>query len=72
MNVVTVKQARTLAELTQEVMAEKMGIHVQTYRKIEKNPEVASIKQAEQISSITGLQFNQIFFGVNSTKSRKN
>lgn len=72
MNVVTVKQARTLAELTQEEMAEKMGIHVQTYRKIEKNPEVASIKQAEQISSITGLQFNQIFFGVNSTKSRKN
>ena len=67
---ITVKMARVNAELTQDEMASKMGVHVQTYRKIEKNPELASIRQAEKIALITGCKFEDIFFGTDSTLSR--
>ena len=63
----TVKQARMLNSITQAEMAEKMGISRDTYRKIESNPETATIKQAKDISKITGIEIDQIFFATMST-----
>jgi transcriptional regulator with XRE-family HTH domain len=44
---VNIKQARLLKGIKQREMAEALGIHVQTYRKIEQNPNLATIKQAK-------------------------
>lgn len=66
----TVKQSRLLSGKTQRKMAELMGIHRDTYRKIELYPENATIKQAVEISKITGIPMDQIFFCENSTESR--
>lgn len=66
----TVKQARLLADKTQEEMADILGIHVQTYRKLEQNPTEITIGQAQMISEITGVSVNQIFFGSDSTECR--
>lgn len=67
---ITVKMARCKAGLTQDEMAEKMGLHVQTYRKIEKNPQQTTIEQGIRIAEITGCGFDDIFFGNDSTLSR--
>ncbi len=58
----TVKQARVFRGLTQREMAKKMGICCATYRKIEENPECATVKQAQMISDITEIPFDDIFF----------
>lgn len=63
----TVKQSRVLCGFTQQEMAQKMGINRDTYRRIELNPEKATIAQGKQISDITGISFDAIFFGANST-----
>lgn len=52
-------------------MAKSMGIHRHTYAKIEQDPEIATIRQAEEIARITGFDLEQIFFGLKSTFSRK-
>lgn len=59
----SIKQARLLADKTQEQLADSLNIHVQTYRKIEKDPGSATIRQAQQIAKITGIPLNEIFFG---------
>lgn len=59
----TVKQARCYAGYSQAEMAEKMQISRDTYRNIEQHPERASVKQAQQIAEITGVELNLIFFG---------
>lgn len=63
----TLKQARLVRELTQEQLASLLGVHVQTYRKIEQNPDEATIKQAKVLSENLGLNYNEIFFGINSS-----
>jgi len=67
----TVEQARKHADFTQQQMADKMGISRHTYIRIEKEPESATIGQGKAIARITGIPFNQIFFGENSTLSRE-
>lgn len=57
----TVKLARVANGFTQVQMAEKMGVSRDTYRKIELNPECATIAQAKLISSITGIPIENIF-----------
>ena len=59
---VTVKQARLLKGVTQEKMAELLGIGYNTYRKIENSPDSATVELAKKISSITGFCFEDIFF----------
>lgn len=66
----TIRQARAIAGLTQVQMAEKLGISRDAYRKIEINPECVTVKQAIEISNITGIDMNQIFFANDSTLSR--
>jgi DNA-binding XRE family transcriptional regulator len=58
----TVKQARQLAGKTQKQMAEALKIHVQTYQKIERKPENATVKQAKIISSETNVALDDIIF----------
>lgn len=67
----SLKQARLLKGINQEEIARKLGIHVQTYRRIEYNSDLATIGQAKKISKIIELPYDEIFFGENSTLSRK-
>lgn len=59
----TVKQARQLAGKTQKQMAKSLNVHVQTYQKLEKHPDNATIKQARIISAETNVSMDDIFFG---------
>ena len=65
--ILTLKQARLLKEISQDKIAKELGIHVDTYRKIEKNPEIATIEQAKKISLILQLPYDFIFFSSIST-----
>lgn len=58
----TVRQARVYRGITMEEMASKMNICCATYRKIERKPESATVKQALAISQITGIPVDDIFF----------
>ncbi len=64
--VYSVKQARMLAEKTQRACAEAIGVCEQTYRKIEKNPETATVKQALALSSFFGIPYDHISFACGS------
>lgn len=61
--VITVRQARIGIEATQREIADKMGIHVTTYQKLEKNPEYMTIAQAKKFAEITRTEYSDIFFG---------
>lgn len=58
----TVKQHRLIRGISQEEMAEKIGIHVQTYRAWEENPEKISIAKAKKIAAAFNISINEIFF----------
>ena len=58
----TVKQHRLIREISQEEMAEKVGVHVQTYRAWEENPEKISIAKAKKIATAFNISINEIFF----------
>lgn len=64
MLILTIKQARKLRDLTQDEMAEALQVHVQTYRKIEENPDMATVGQAKTIAEVTGVSIDQLFFAV--------
>ena len=66
----TLKAARVINGLTQREMAKKLGVHVQTYRKWEKNPEIVEVGVAKKISNILGISYDNIFFNNDSTLSR--
>lgn len=58
----TMKQARIGIEATQQEIADKLGVHVQTYARMEKHPEDMTIKQALMFAKIVGLQISDISF----------
>ncbi len=58
----TMKQARVGAEMTQQQVADSLGVHVQTYQRMENNPEDISIKQGKKFADIVGVNFEDIFF----------
>lgn len=62
----TMKQARVGIGATQQEIATKMGVHVQTYQRMERHPEDMSIKQGKLFSKIVGVSFETIFFGSDS------
>jgi DNA-binding XRE family transcriptional regulator len=66
----TVKMARISKNYSQRKMAELMGVCVDTWRKIERCPDSATVKQGKMIAEITGIPYDQIFFSNNSTLSR--
>lgn len=63
----TIRQARTFAGISQESMAKRLGIDRGTYRKIEKNPDLATVGVLRSISNATGIPVHEIFLGCNST-----
>lgn len=58
----TVKQVRGLAGLTQNQMADELGIHRSTYIKLERNPGLFTMQQAEEICRITKYPMDLISF----------
>ena len=58
----TVRQWRLAKEITQQTMAEKLGVHVNTYMSWEKEPENISVTNARKISEILELPFDEIRF----------
>ncbi|MBD8589179.1 helix-turn-helix transcriptional regulator [Peribacillus simplex] len=69
--ILTLKQARLLKGFTQREIASKLGVHVQTYSKMEKKPDEVTVKEAKEICDILELSYDFIFFNVDSTLSRK-
>ena len=63
---ITMKQARVGIGATQQEIASKMGVHVQTYEGMESHPEDMSIKQGKLFAKIVGVSFESIFFDSNS------
>ena len=58
----TMKQWRRAKEITQESMAEQLGIHVNTYINWEQNPGSITITNAGKIAKILGVSPNEIAF----------
>ena len=58
----TIKQARKMADKSQNEMAKALKVHVQTYRKIERNPRTATVDQVKIIAEQTGISLDQLFF----------
>lgn len=63
---ITMKQARVGADMTQQQVADRMGVHVQTYQRMEQNPQDVTIKQGKRFSEIVGCNFEDVFFDSNS------
>lgn len=66
----SLKQLRLVRGKTQDDMAKLLNIHVQTYRKLEENPDEITIKQAKIISGFLEVSYDDIFLVNKSTKSR--
>lgn len=58
----TVKQARTYRGKTQIEMAQLLGVHHETYRKMEREPEKISVKMAAKFCRLLGFNVEDIFF----------
>ncbi len=56
------RQARRLKDKTQEEMANLLNIHVQSYRKLEENPDLTTVGQAKKIADFLGVSYDEIFF----------
>ncbi|MGQ0419115.1 helix-turn-helix transcriptional regulator [Bacillus sp. HC-Mk] len=69
--ILTMRQARLVKGITQQEMAIKLNVHVDTYRKMEKNPDEVTIGNAKKISNLLGFSYDQIFFNDYSTLSRE-
>lgn len=65
----TLKKARLCAEKTQRDVAKHLGINVDTYRALERDPEKATIYQAKSLSAYFGIPYDEIFFCNSSTLS---
>lgn len=60
---ITLKQARSLSGLTQKDISKRIGVSLITYRRLERDPESATIRQAKMISMALGIPYDNIFFG---------
>lgn len=67
MMILTLKQVRKMNDLTIKQMAGKLSVCADTYRKIERNPDLATIGMVKKISEITGISYDVIFFGKESS-----
>lgn len=67
---ISVKMARVGANLTQQQLADEMGIHVQTYAKMENNPGSMTIDESKLFARIVGVPWSDIFFDIDSNLIR--
>lgn len=58
----TIRQIRLAKEISQQEMADKLGVHVNTYAAWEKEPLTISIGNAFRIASIFNMSIDDIFF----------
>lgn len=58
----TLKMARIGAGLTQQQVADALGIHVQTYARLEKHPEKMKMEQAIRFADLTGVDLSDLTF----------
>lgn len=58
----TVREWRRVREISQENMAQSLGIHVNTYQLWEKNPEKIPISKAMEIASLLNVGMDDIVF----------
>lgn len=65
----TVRQARTYRDLTQDEIAERLGISKCTYLKYEKHPEQMRGEMMVRFAEVVGFPLEQISFAPESTKS---
>ena len=59
----TIKEVREDAGMTQQQMADKLGVSRQQYANYERHPERVTIGQARRICAILGAEYERIFFG---------
>ena len=60
----SVKQARLMAEKSQSEVANAMGMCLQTYRKLESNPEKMTIAQVKLLCRAVAQPISAISFGL--------
>ena len=58
----TMKQWRRARDITQEEMAKRLNVHINTYQKWEQEPEKISIANAIKITQILDVPMNEISF----------
>lgn len=58
----SIRQMRLIKGFSQRYMAEKLKVHVQTYRRMEKFPGDMTINFAKQVAEILDMPYNDIFF----------
>lgn len=63
MNYKSIADARNDLGLTQNDMADQLGVTRQTYAKMEQRPDEMTIREARLVCSILGRRFEDIFFG---------
>ena len=56
------KAYRANANKSQTEMANMLGCHIQTYRKIERNPKLATVEQMEKICNYLQIPFDVKIF----------
>lgn len=57
-----VKEIRRMRGISQEAMVEALGIHAQTYRKLESSPDKMAIKQVKQVCDVLNTPFDVLYF----------
>jgi DNA-binding XRE family transcriptional regulator len=59
----SIRQVHEEAGITQQHMADKLGVSRQAYANYELHPERVTIEQARRICAILGAEYERIFFG---------
>ena len=67
---VSPRQARILCDLTQQDVADGLGVHRQTYMNWERNPDEMPVGKAKEFSKLVKRGVDEIFFDKESTLSR--
>ena len=62
MKQVSIREARESMGLTQQDVADKLGISRQQYANIEVNPGNMTVERARRICSILGTEYERILF----------
>lgn len=58
----TMRQWRRAKDITQEEMAKRLDVHINTYQNWEQNPEKISIANAIKITQVLDVPMNDISF----------
>ena len=58
----TMRQWRRARDYSQEYMAKKLNVHINTYMNWEKAPDKIKINYAKQIADILAVPMNEIIF----------